>query len=134
MAKNTIGKTASDKALDNVMAAISKINSAERRGESLQAHQDLYKKKEHNITPRKTDLALSNFVATKRMRTKRKKVTAPIISVEEQLWIDRAIALNVPVEFLKKHPNLRPAKSVEVDLDKINMELMNQLLVTELNA
>lgn len=101
MAKSTLGKSASDKAFDNVWSQINKIN----RGQISAAHQDLYKKKEVKLKPDAPKSAsLTAAIANRPMRTRKAKKA---IQAQEAALALKAAELGVSVEVLRKYPNLR---------------------------
>tara|TARA_R110000803_G_scaffold19482_2_gene50940 strand:+ start:1625 stop:1948 length:324 start_codon:yes stop_codon:yes gene_type:complete len=107
MAKATIGTSATDKALNNVLGQIKRIHSAEKRGESLENLSHYFKKPVTQKPKPKADLKLTMVIASRPMRTKRKKKTIdPALAKLELLSIETG----VPLELLKRNPNFRLKK------------------------
>lgn len=105
--KNIIGKSASDKALDNVLGELKRIHSAERRGENL-----------HNLSHLRTEpvtqkaasaksSSLTAAIATRPMRTRKPKYKPSITDINLELL---SIETGVPLELLKRNPNFRLKK------------------------
>jgi len=107
MAKSTIGKSASDKAFDNVLGQIKRIKAAEKRGESLENFSH-YRTTPVTQKPASAKSAsLTAAIVARPMRTKRKRNTIDPKAAELELL---SIETGVPLELLKRNPNLRLKK------------------------
>lgn len=108
MAKNTGPISKSDIALNNWLRDIANINRTESRGESTQNLSHFNKPLVKQKPDRAKCSALTHEVATRLMRAKRVKVSGvPLIPQKELELILLSSSTGVPLEILRKNPNLR---------------------------
>lgn len=107
MAKATIGISQTDKALNNVLGQMKRIRSAEKRGESLENLSHFNKKIVTQKPKSKVDMELTMAIASRPMRTRKPKAKIAKAAADLELL---SIETGVPLELLKRNPNLRLKK------------------------